>query len=255
MRVIGLGWAGAIAEQYEASQQFFTEKLGLPLHFEAKKHVISHFRPPSGQLLELYGPGNRERRPEKYRHFKGYALGFEVEDLEFARLKMVNRGAKFIHGIETWNEEAWSMFLGPEDILLQIQTGARHAPNKKSQLLAFSWSSLAVNDFEGAVQFFSQGMQMSVARRDDEQTLVQYRLPDGHLFEVFGPQHPWRGLIENTALGFEVSDLPAARASLEKRGVEFVQDLGGRSDGQPFAFFRDLERNLFAIWQPDERAG
>ena len=51
MRVTGMGWAGAIAEQYEASQEFFTEQLGLPLQFEAKKHAISRFRLPSGQRL------------------------------------------------------------------------------------------------------------------------------------------------------------------------------------------------------------
>lgn len=254
MRVIGMGWAGAITEQYEASQKFFIEQLGLPLHFEGEKHVISHFRLPSGQLLELYGPSNRERRPDKFRWFEGHALGFEVDDLEFARLKLHNRGARFILPIETWEKESWSMFLGPEDKLLQIQTGGRDVPMKRSQLLAISWSGMVMQDFGAAVNFFSNGMQLELIERDDRQTSAQFKLEDGHLFEVLGQKHPWSALIENTTLGFEVADLAEVRASLEEKGVGFVQDLGGRLDGHQFAFFRDLDGYLYALWQPETPA-
>lgn len=254
MRVPGMGWAGAITEQYEASQEFFTEQLGLPLQFEAKKHVISHLRQPSGQILELYGPSNRQRRPEKYCCLDGHALGFEVEDLEFGRLKMVNRGTLFIHGIETCKEGACSMFLGPEDKLLQIQTLGRHPPKKSSQLLAFSWSGVVVQDFDGAVRFFTQAMQLPLARREDDQSLAQFRLPDGHLFEVLGSRHPWRQNLGSTAIGFEVKDVEGVRSEMEERGVEFVSGIKRRLNGDLFTFFRDLDGYQYALWKPGERA-
>jgi len=255
VRVTGMGWAGVIAAQYEANRQFYAERIGLPLQFEAKKHVISHFRLPSGQLLELYGPGNRQRRPEKFRWFDGPALGFEVEDLESAREEMISRGATFILGIETWKEEAWSMFLGPEDTLLQIQTVGRHAPERHSQLLAFSWSAVVVTDFDAAARFFSELMDMPTSWRDDRQTSARFSLPDGHLFEILGRNHPWNEFLKQTTIGFEVESVERVRREMIGRGVEFIGDVETREDGHRFTFFRDLDGHVYALWAPVKIAG
>ena len=84
MRVTQLSWAGVLTEDFEDAVHFFSEVLGLSLEYRDEAKAIVHFRFLSGQLLEVYGPSNRQRK-EKYRWFNGPALGFEVEAFEAAR--------------------------------------------------------------------------------------------------------------------------------------------------------------------------
>jgi len=255
MRVTSIDWAGALSDNYKASQNFLSEKLGLPLQLEAKKSVVSHFRLPSGQLLELYGPSKQYRAHEKFRWFDGHALGFEVDNLEAAYQQMVERGAHFIHEIETWKEESWCMFLGPENKLLQIQQSGPRSPepqDKNAELLRFSWAGVVMHDFDAAVRFFSQVMELPLSRRDDNAASAQFWLPEGHLFEVFGPTHAWSHIMEQLTIGFQVEDVKQVKAAMEVRGVDFVTDSEVTSDGHEFAFFRDLNNYLYAIWKPGE---
>lgn len=259
MRVTGIGWAGATSDNYQASRDFLSKRLGLSLEFEAKKSIIAHFRPPSGQLLELYGPSTQYREHEKFDWFYGHALAFDVDNLETAHQEMVDRGVHFIHEIETWKEEAWCMFLGPENQLLQIQTpGSRStkspdkAGNSGAKLLGFSWAGVVMHDFHGAVRFFSQIMEMPLASQKGVKESAQFWLPDGHLFEVFGPNHAWSQLMEHLTIGFQVEDVQQVRATLEEVGVEFVTETETSSYGHQFAFFQDLDNYLYALWKPGE---
>ena len=255
MRVTSIDWAGALSANYEASQNFLSERLGLPLQFEAKKSVVSHFRLPSGQLLELYGPSEQYRAHEKFRWFDGHALGFEVDNLEAAYQQMVDRDVRFIHAIETWKEDSWCMFLGPENKLFQIQESGPRSPqlqDKNAELLRFSWAGVVMHDFDGAVRFFSQVMEMPLAQRDDSGASAQFWLPDGHLFEVFGPTHTWSHIMEQLTIGFYVEDVQQVRAAMEDLGVDFVAETETTPYGHEFAFFRDLDNYLYALWKPGE---
>jgi len=80
MRVAGISWAGVLTQDFKATLRFFSEILGLALDYRDEARVLAHFRLPSGHLLEIYGPSNRQRK-EKYRWFNGPVLGFEVEDV------------------------------------------------------------------------------------------------------------------------------------------------------------------------------
>jgi predicted enzyme related to lactoylglutathione lyase len=255
MRIIGMDWAGLLSENYEASQNFLSEKIGLSLQFEAKKSVVSHFRLPSGQLLELYGPSKQPRKHEKYRWFDGHALGFEVDNLESAYQEMGDRGVQFIHAIETWKDEAWCMFLGPENKLFQIQQSGPRSPEpqaENSELLGFSWAGVVMPDFAAAIRFFSQVMEMPLTRREDAGASAQFWLPAGHLFEIFSPTHPWSNLMEYLTIGFQVEDVQQVKAAMEERGVGFVTGIEITPAGHEFAFFRDLDNYLYALWKPGE---
>jgi catechol 2,3-dioxygenase-like lactoylglutathione lyase family enzyme len=255
MRVTSMDWAGLLSENYEASQNFLSKKIGLSLQFEAKKSVVSHFRLPSGQLLELYGPSKQYRGHEKFRWFDGHALGFEVDNLDAAYREMIDRGVHFIHEIETWKEESWCMFLGPENKLLQIQQSGPRSPEPQAEnpeLLGFSWAGVILHDFDAAVRFFSRVMEMPLARRDDSGTSAQFWLPDGHLFEVLGPTHTWSNIMEQLTIGFQVEDVKQVKVAMEERGVEFVSGIEVTSLGHEFAFFHDLDNYLYALWKPGE---
>ena len=80
MRVAGISWAAVLTQDFEATLRFFSEILGLALDYRDVARVLAHFRLPSGRLLEIYGPSNRQRK-EKYLWFNGPVLGFEVEDV------------------------------------------------------------------------------------------------------------------------------------------------------------------------------
>lgn len=125
MRVTSFNWVGMLTEDFEETIHFFSEVLGLSLEYRDEAKIITHFRLPSGQLLEIYGPSNRQRK-EKYQLFNGPVLGFEVEDVGAARQEMVAKGVRFITEVERDpSGDAWAFFLGPEEMLFTIQQPAR----------------------------------------------------------------------------------------------------------------------------------
>ena len=253
MQVKGLDWTGILVEDYKKAQQFFVEKLGLTLQFEAKKHVITHFRLPSGQLFELYGPDNRQRIYEKFRWFNGQALGFDVDDLVKDYQEMVDRGVHFIREIETWQEEAWAMFLGPENELLQIQNSGHQIPRAGSKLLRYSWAAIVVQDFAAAVRFFSETMELPLAQLEDSKTSAQFWLPKGHHLQIIGPDHPWSAFLKGITIGFEVEDIQQAQQELKQNGVEFFDTGEANSQDHPYAFFYGPENSTYALWKPSEK--
>ncbi len=80
MHVAGIGWVGVVAENFERALHFYSDVLGMWIDHRDETKVLALFRLPSGQLFELYGPSNRERK-DKYRWFDGPALGMAVEDV------------------------------------------------------------------------------------------------------------------------------------------------------------------------------
>ncbi len=249
MRVKGLGWAGVLTEDYEKTLHFFSEILGLSLEYRNEDKVLAHFWLPSGQLLEVFGPSNRQRK-EKYRWHSGPEVGFAVEDVELAHQEMVARGARFITEVETWEEHAWAHFLGPEDILFGIQQSSLSYPEKSGKILGVSWGGMVVQDFARAVRFFEKVMEMPLSRRDDGSEFADFSFPAGHLFEVFGPNNSWSRLMSHITIAFEVEDVWQTRAGLEEMGVEFVSDVEVSSIGEVFTYFRGPDGYLYEIWKP-----
>jgi catechol 2,3-dioxygenase-like lactoylglutathione lyase family enzyme len=249
MRVTQLSWAGVLTEDFEDTVHFFSEVLGLSLEYRDEANAIVHFRLPTRQLLEIYGPSNRQRK-EKYRRFNGPALGFEVEAFEAAHQQMMARGVRFITEVETWEGDAWALFLGPEDKLFEIQRPARKYPEKTAKITRFSGAGVRMQNFVEAVRFFSQVMEMPLARQDDRQEFAHFWLPAGHLFEVFGPNNPWGQLTPYATIAFEVEDVWRARRELEVRGVEFVGEVAVTSTAEAFTYFRGPDGYLYAIWKP-----
>lgn len=251
MHVESIGWVGVLIEDFEAALDFFSGTLGLALEYRDEVKMLAHFRLRSGQLLEVYGPSNRQRK-EKYRWFDGPALGFEVEDIELARQEMMARGARFITEIETWADEAWSMFLGPEDKLFEILLPKRRYPMEASQVLKFSWAGIGMQDFGRAISFFSEVMEMPLAQRDDVRGSAHFWLPAGHLFEIFGPNSKQGQLMSHTTIAFEVEDVGQVRTEMKEMGVEFVANVETSSYDKSLAYFRGPGNYLYVLWKPSK---
>lgn len=249
MHVSGLDWTARVVEDYEKAKQFFLEKLGLVLVFEGKKTVMAHFRFPSGQLFEIFGPGTRDQQPGLFGWYDGHALGFDVQDIEASRQEMIDRGVHFIQGIETWKDEAWSMFLGPENRLLQIQKPGTPHPVEGAKVSAFSWFGLVVQDFSAARQFFAETMDMPLAREDKSATFAQFQTADEHRLEIIGPQHPWHKFLKKLTIGFEVADLQRLKGELQEMGVQFIEAVPPNQDNGLWAFFYGPDGYPYALWE------
>ena len=126
VRILGYSWAGIHTEDFEAAIRFFTEKLGLLLTYHAEDTDFAHFRLPSGQLFEVFGPNSEDYAATREEYAGVHPascpiVGFEVEDVEAAREELVERGVEFIHEVR-WSEEgdSWATFRGPDGQLLQV---------------------------------------------------------------------------------------------------------------------------------------
>ena len=80
--------------------------------------------------------------------------------------------------------------------------------------------------------------------------MVQFEVPSGQLFEVFGAESRFYPLHACPVLAFQVEDVRAARKELESRGVEFVTDVEG-SESEAWTYFRGPDGYLYELWQTE----
>lgn len=78
--------------------------------------------------------------------------------------------------------------------------------------------------------------------------MVQFEMPSGQLFEVFGSENRYYQLHPCPVLAFQVEDVRAARKELESRGVEFVTDVEG-NESEAWTYFRGPDGYLYELWQ------
>lgn len=115
MEIIGIGWAGVRANDFEALVAFFADKVGLPLARRMDKTGLAHFKFPSGELFEVYAP----HHPDAELH-SWPVIGFQVTDLPASRAQMEAKGVEFVTEIESWKGDSWCYFKSPEGHLYQL---------------------------------------------------------------------------------------------------------------------------------------
>jgi predicted enzyme related to lactoylglutathione lyase len=246
MRVTGIGWTGILTEDFEAMLGFVSAVLGLTMAHRDEAKELAHFRFRSGQLLEVFGPGNRKRKP-KYRWFSGPALGFEVDDVELALQEMTARGVRFIGELESWESDRWAMFLGPEDQLFEIVRQARSPAGHSGHVVGMCRASVSAKDFAGAMQFFSQVMEIPLVQQDDGQEAARCWLPAGHLFGIFGAGTRRNELTSHCVIGFEVDHVAQARQTMESQGIEFLGPIEVQEDGNAWTYFHAPDGFIYEL--------
>lgn len=65
-----------------------------------------------------------------------------------------------------------------------------------------------------------------------------YELPNGDLFEVFGPDSSYNEFMTHPVAGFLVDDIVAARAEMEAKGIEFLGPIEGGTEDYKWTHFR-----------------
>ncbi|PWT85259.1 MAG: hypothetical protein C5B58_03380, partial [Acidobacteria bacterium] len=93
------------------------------------------------------------------------------------------------------------------------------------RVLGYTWAGVRTSDLKSTARFFAEAMGLSVIH--EGKGLVQFELPSGQLFEVFGSANRYYRLHACPVLGFQVEDVRQARMDLASRGVQFETEVEG----------------------------
>jgi catechol 2,3-dioxygenase-like lactoylglutathione lyase family enzyme len=113
------------------------------------------------------------------------------------------------------------------------------------RVLGYTWAGVRSADLKSAAPFFADVLGFSLIHEGEG--MLQFELPSGQLFEVFGSKSRYYQLHACPVLAFQVEDVRAARKELEPRGVEFVTDVVGSESG--LDLFSRPDGYLYELWQ------
>jgi len=116
------------------------------------------------------------------------------------------------------------------------------------RVLGYTWAGVRTSDLNSSSRFFSD--ILGLRRVHHGKGLVQFELPSGQLFEVFGSESRYYQFHNCPVLGFQVEDVRAAKQEMELKGVEFMTDVFG-DDKAAWAYFRGPDGYPYEIWQTE----
>jgi glyoxylase I family protein len=114
----------------------------------------------------------------------------------------------------------------------------------------YSWAGAPTTDLDRTIRFFREVLELEMLLRDDEGMIGIFKLPNGQLFEIFGPGNRYQKLMKSPAIAFDVDDIDRARAELEAKGVKFVSAIERGSHGDAWTFFEGPDGYLYQLFQP-----
>jgi len=116
MNIRGYSWTGAPTSDFDQTYQFFRDTLGLEVLVIDEERMIGIFKLPTGQLFEIFGPGNRYQTL-----MNSPGIAFDVDAIDTARAELEAKGVKFVSEIERGSHgDAWTFFEGPDGYLYQL---------------------------------------------------------------------------------------------------------------------------------------
>jgi catechol 2,3-dioxygenase-like lactoylglutathione lyase family enzyme len=124
MNIRGFSWAGAPTADFDRTNRFFRETLGLEVLVIDEERMIGIYKLPTGQLFEVFGPGNRYQTL-----MIGPGIAFDVDAIDTARAELEGKGVKFVSEIERGGHgDAWTLFEGPDGYIYQLFQRRRVPP-------------------------------------------------------------------------------------------------------------------------------
>ena len=114
------------------------------------------------------------------------------------------------------------------------------------EYLGITWAGIPVKDFEGAVGFFRDQLGIRLSYFDDDHQAAHFRLANGDLVEVFGPDNPHEEHRRHVVVALNVEDINKARTEMEKTGVKFLTEIRTWED-EALCYFEGPDGLLFEI--------
>ena len=116
------------------------------------------------------------------------------------------------------------------------------------RVLGYTWAGVRTADLKATAHFFADIMGMSLVH--EGKAMVQFEMPSGQIFEVFGSADRYYQLHACPVLAFQVEDVRVAKGELEARGVQFVTDIDSYG-AEAWTYFRGPDGYLYELWQSD----
>jgi hypothetical protein len=107
------------------------------------------------------------------------------------------------------------------------------------------WLGTRTDRFDAMTTFCRD--QLGLAQRLLEPGFAVFDLPNGDVFEVFGPQQDLNTFMSHPVAGFLVDDIEAARAELEAQGIEFIGPIEGDTDDYKWTHFRAPDGFIYEL--------
>lgn len=121
MNIRGYTWAGAPTNDFDETNRFFAETLGLEMLKRDETRMIGIFKLPTGQLFEVFGAGSPYQKL-----MNSPTIAFDVDDIDEARAELEAKGVKFVSDIVRGSRGvAWTFFEGPDGYLYQLLQHAK----------------------------------------------------------------------------------------------------------------------------------
>ena len=111
MRIRGLAWLGVPTDRYEEMRQFLVGGLDLHVAFQEDASVEVTF--DGGSRLQLFGPGSGYYSFCRELNVPLVPL-FEVDDLDAARLVLMDAGAEVVSDNESDEDWTWLHARAPD---------------------------------------------------------------------------------------------------------------------------------------------
>jgi catechol 2,3-dioxygenase-like lactoylglutathione lyase family enzyme len=116
------------------------------------------------------------------------------------------------------------------------------------RVLGYTWAGVRTANLKSAAHFFGDVLGLSLVHEGTG--MVQFEMPSGQLFEIFGSENRFYPLHACPVLAFQVEDVRVARKELASRGVEFVTEVEG-DESEAWAYFRGPDGYLYELWQTE----
>ena len=116
------------------------------------------------------------------------------------------------------------------------------------KILGITWLGVNVDDVSTLLPFFRDVMGLRVAEQRHQ--FVVLDAPNGDTVELFGrggPQPPHQFARNAIVAGFRVDDIEAARAELERAGIELLGKLEGEPGGYQWQHFRAPDGRTYEL--------
>jgi hypothetical protein len=98
------------------------------------------------------------------------------------------------------------------------------------------WLGTRTAQFEQMTDFCREVMGLSQTFL--EPGFAVFEMPNGDVFEVFGPQQSMNTFMEHPVAGFLVDDIEAAREEMEAKGIEFLGPIQADGEDYKWTHFR-----------------
>lgn len=88
---------------------------------------------------------------------------------------------------------------------------------------------------------------LGLSQKSIEPGFAVYELPNGDVFEVFGPGSSYNEFMTHPVAGFLVDDIVAARAEMEAKGIQFLGPIEGDTEDYKWTHFRAPDGFIYEL--------